>query len=438
MTPFHYAGGRLHAEQVALAEIARAVGTPAYVYSAAALEEGYRRFHGALAAEGLDPLVCYALKANSNQAVIATFAALGAGADVVSEGELRRALAAGVPPHRIVFAGVGKTRDEMAYALTQGILQFNVESLPELESLSAVASALGREAAVALRVNPDVDARTHEKISTGKAENKFGIALDQAAEAAARARDLPGLRLTGLAVHIGSQLTELAPYRAAFQRLVALYRALQDAGHPLEHLDLGGGLGIAYRDEQPPPVEAYARMVREVTEGVGARLVFEPGRHLVGNAGLLLTRVVHVKRGTSRSFLIVDGAMNDLIRPTLYEAWHDLIPVAEPAADGPTERYDIVGPICESGDYFAKQRPLPPMAEGDLLALGSAGAYGAVMASTYNSRPLVPEVLVKSDRYFVIRPRQDYATLIALDRVPPWLETSREEALAGGGRTGTG
>ncbi len=421
MTPFHYAAGQLHVEEVALSEIARSVGTPAYVYSAAALESGYRRFHAALENEGLKPLICYALKANSNQAVIATFAALGAGADVVSEGELRRALAAGVPPERCVFAGVGKTREEMAYALSQGILQFNVESLPELESLSAVASALGREAAVALRVNPDVDARTHAKISTGKAENKFGIALDQAAAAADRTAALPGLRLTGLAVHIGSQLTELAPYRAAFQRLVALYRDLRATGHDLRHLDLGGGLGIAYRDEQPPPVEDYARMVREVTEGLGAQLVFEPGRHLVGNAGLLLTRVIHVKRGSNRSFVIVDGAMNDLIRPTLYEAWHDILPVGEPAADDRVERYDIVGPICESGDYFAKQRPLPPLAEGDLLALNSAGAYGAVMASNYNSRPLVPEVLVKAGAFFVIRPRQDYATLIALDRVPPWL-----------------
>jgi diaminopimelate decarboxylase len=423
MIPFHYQQGQLHAEQVPLARIAEQVGTPAYVYSSAALVGAYRRFAAALAAERLDATICYALKANSNQAVIATFAAEGAGADVVSEGELRRALAAGVPAPKIVFAGVGKTPDEMAFALASGILQFNVESLPELEALAAVAQGLGLVAPVALRINPDVDARTHEKISTGKAENKFGIAYDAAPAVAARARALPGVKLVGLAVHIGSQLTDLAPYRAAFQRLVQLYRALRAAGHPLERLDLGGGLGIAYRDEQPPAPEDYARVVAEATRGLGARLICEPGRHLVGNAGLLLTRAVYVKRGTNRAFVIVDGAMNDLIRPTLYEAWHDIVPVAEPAEDAPVERYDIVGPVCESGDFFARQRPLPPLAAGDLVALCSAGAYGAVMASTYNSRPLVPEVLVKDGTFFVIRPRQSYATLIALDRVPPWLAT---------------
>ncbi len=436
MTPFHYQDGQLHVEQLPLARIAAAVGTPVYVYSSAKLTGAYRRFAAALAAEGVTASICYALKANSNQAVIATFAAEGAGADVVSEGELRRALAAGVPPQKIVFAGVGKTPDEMAFALETDILQFNVESLPELEALSAVASRLGRVAPVALRINPDVDAKTHEKISTGKAENKFGINYDQAAAVAARCAALPGLALVGLAVHIGSQLTDLAPYRAAFGRLAALYRTLREQGHALQRLDLGGGLGIAYRDEQPPPVEAYARVVAEATRGLGAQLICEPGRHLVGNAGVLLTRAVYVKRGSSRAFVIVDGAMNDLIRPTLYEAWHDVVPVLQPADDAPVERYDIVGPICESGDFFAKQRPLPPLAAGDLIALCSAGAYGAVMASTYNTRPLVPEVLVKDGAFFVIRPRQDYATLIALDRMPPWLadeEQSPPQRVALGG-----
>lgn len=436
MTPFHYQDGQLHAEQVPLARIAEAVGTPVYVYSAGALVGAYRRFAAALAAAGVEATICYALKANSNQAVIATFAAEGAGADVVSEGELRRALAAGVPAHKIVFAGVGKTPEEMAFALETGIHQFNVESLPELEALSAVAQRLGLVAPVALRINPDVDAKTHEKISTGKAENKFGINYDQAPAVAARCRDLPGVKLVGLAVHIGSQLTDLAPYRAAFERLAALYRSLAAEGHPLERLDMGGGLGIAYRDEQPPPVEAYARVVAEATRGLGARIICEPGRHLVGNAGLLLTRAVYVKRGSSRAFVIVDGAMNDLIRPTLYEAWHDIVPVAEPAGDAAVERYDIVGPICESGDFFAKQRPLPPLAAGDLIALSSAGAYGSVMASTYNTRPLVPEVLVKDQDFFVIRPRQEYATLIALDRLPPWLAEEEQvppKRAAGGG-----
>ena len=427
MTAFHYQDGELHAEQVPLSRIAEAVGTPVYVYSSAALTGAYRRFAAALAAEHLDALICYALKANSNQAVIQTFAAEGAGADVVSEGELRRALAAGVPARKIVFAGVGKTPAEMAFALETGILQFNVESLPELEQLSAVASGLGLVAPVALRINPDVDARTHEKISTGKAENKFGIAYDAAPAVAAAARALPGIRLEGLAVHIGSQLTDLAPYRAAFERLAQLYRDLRAAGHPLQRLDLGGGLGIAYRAEQPPPVEAYARIAAEATRGLGAKLVVEPGRHLVGNAGLLLTRALYVKRATTRAFVIVDGAMNDLIRPTLYEAWHEIEPVAAPPAGAPGELYDIVGPICESGDFFAKQRSLPPLAAGDLLALRSAGAYGAVMASTYNSRPLVPEVLVKDGTFFVVRPRQSYATLIALDRVPPWLAAEDEQ-----------
>jgi diaminopimelate decarboxylase len=427
MTPFRYQKGELRAEGVSLAEVAAAVGTPFYLYSSQALEQAYRRFSGALAAEGLDALTCYALKANSNQAVIATFAQLGAGADVVSEGELRRALAASVPPQKIVFAGVGKTAEEMAVALDAGILQFNVESVPELKQLSAVASARGQSAAIALRINPDVDAGTHEKISTGKAENKFGIPYDQAPDAARLALSLPGIRLESLAVHIGSQLTELAPYRAAFRRLAELYAALRGQGVPLRRIDLGGGLGLAYREEQPPSPEDYARLARETVGGLGAQLICEPGRHLVGGAGLLLMRVLYVKEGATRSFVIVDAAMNDLIRPTLYEAWHDIVPVKEPAPDAAVGRYDVVGPICESGDFLAKHRALPPPAAGDLLAVANAGAYGAVMASTYNSRPLVPEVLVRAGSFFVVRPRPSYATLIALDCLPPWLREQSQE-----------
>ena len=415
-----YRHGALHVEGVALHTIAQAVGTPCYVYSSAALLETFGRYQRALS--GLDSMICYALKANSNQAIISTLAKAGAGADVVSEGELRRALLAGIPAQRIVFAGVGKTEAEMAQGLEAGILQFNIESLPELRQLNRVALAAGKKAAVCLRVNPDVDAQTHEKISTGKAENKFGINFDLAPAVAAEAANLPGITLEGLAVHIGSQLTDLRPYRAAFERLVGLYRDLKAAGHPLKRLDFGGGLGIAYRDEQPPPIENYAAMVKEVVQGLDARFIFEPGRSLVGNAGLLITRIIYVKHGTSRAFLVVDGAMNDLIRPTLYEAWHDIIPVKQPAEKAPQELYDIVGPICESGDYFAKQRRLPVMEQGELMALCSAGAYGAVMSSTYNTRPLVPEVLVSGEQFAVVRPRQDYATLIAQDRLPPWLE----------------
>jgi diaminopimelate decarboxylase len=424
---FSYRDGRLHASGVPLEALAAEFGTPFYCYDADALEHGYRHFAAALA--GLPATICYALKANSNQAVIATFAALGAGADVVSEGELRRALAAGVPPQKIVFAGVGKTTAEMAAGLDAGILQFNVESVPELQQLSAVAAARGLSAAVALRINPDVDAGTHEKISTGKAENKFGIPFDQAPEAARLAASLPGLRLEGLAVHIGSQLTELAPYRAAFRRLAELYGALRAAGLPLCRIDLGGGLGLAYREEQPPTPEDYARLARETVGRLGAQVICEPGRHLVGGAGLLLTRVLYVKEGATRAFLIVDAAMNDLIRPTLYEAWHDILPVAEPAADAPVGRYDVVGPVCESGDFLAKHRALARPAAGDLLAVANAGAYGAVMASTYNSRPLVPEVLVRTGAFFVVRQRPSYATLIALDCLPPWLQEHAQEAV---------
>jgi diaminopimelate decarboxylase len=379
---FSYRDGALQAEGLPLELIAERVGTPFFLYSASAMEAAYRRFTKAL--EGLKAEVFFAMKANSNQAVIQTFAALGAGADVVSEGELRRTLAAGIPGEKIVFAGVGKT------------------------------------APVAIRVNPNVDAKTHTKIATGRRADKFGIDLDHARSFYAEAMKLEGIRLEGLAVHIGSQLTEVTPFREAFTRLAAFYRELQGAGVPLTRLDLGGGLGVGYRGEQPD-LEAYAAIVREATEGLEAELAFEPGRYLVAAAGLLVTRVVYVKEERGRRFLIVDGAMNDLIRPTLYEAYHEILSVKEPQADWVYGEADLVGPVCESGDYFARDRLLPPAEAGDLLALSHAGAYGAVMSSTYNSRPLVPEVMVKEGEMAVVRGRQDYATMIAQDSLPDWL-----------------
>ena len=433
MTPFDYHDGRLHAEQVPLADIAEAVGTPFFCYSSGALEHAYRRFADSLSS--LDATICYALKANANLALVSTFARLGAGADVVSEGELRRALEAGVPADRIVFAGVGKSAAEMAAGLEAGILQFNVESLPELELLNEIAVARGQTAPVSLRVNPDVDARTHEKISTGKAENKFGIDLDQAPKAARLANQMPGIRLAGLAVHIGSQLTDITPYRGAFERLIALYKELRAEGLPLERLDLGGGLGIVYRDEAPPPVEAYAALVRELTDGLDVRLIFEPGRLLVGNAGLLVTRVLYAKTSGTRRFAVVDAAMNDLIRPTLYDAWHEIKPVARAESDANSgqadQLYDVVGPICETSDTFARQRPLPKVESGDLLAICSTGAYGAVMSSSYNMRLLAPEVLVRGADHAVVRPRQDYASLLGQDRLAPWLGLELQDASRG-------
>jgi diaminopimelate decarboxylase len=418
-TSFVYRNGLLHAEEVPLARIAEAVGTPFYCYSSGAVTSAYESFAGAF--RDRPALVCYALKANANLALVRTLARLGAGADVVSEGEMRVALAAGVPAQRIVFAGVGKTEAEMAAGLEAGILQFNVESLPELEVLNRVAAARGVKAPTALRINPNVDAGTHEKITTGKAENKFGIDLGRVREIAGDAAGMPGISLQGLAVHIGSQLTGLAPFRAAFERLAALYRELRDAGHDLHQLDFGGGLGIAYRDESPPSVADYAAMVKEVAGDLDARLVFEPGRLLVGNAGVLVTRVIYVKEGAQRRFLIVDSAMNDLIRPTLYDAWHDMIPVVE-APGAESQPFDIVGPVCETGDTFAKQRPLPPMAAGDLLAICCAGAYSACMASEYNMRRPAPEVLVRGQEFAVVRPRPDYAEMLARDRLPGWLD----------------
>ncbi len=419
MSQFHYVNGTLHAEGVPLDRLAVEVGTPFYCYSSATLTERYQAF--AAAFDGRRASICYSLKANSNQAVIATFAKLGAGADVVSAGELRRALVAGVPAERIVFAGVGKTEAEMAAGLDAGIGQFNVESLPELECLDRIARSKAQRARVALRVNPDVDARTHKKIATGKAENKFGIDLGHVREIYARAGAMAGIEVHGLAVHIGSQLNDLAPYRTAFAKIAALTAELRADGQRVESLDLGGGIGIAYRDEPAPAIEDYARVVDETVGNLGCHLVFEPGRWIVGPAGLLVTRVIYVKHGVERSFVIVDAAMNDLIRPTLYDAYHPILPVAEPASDAAVRRFDVVGPICETGDFFAHERPLPPMASGDLLALASAGAYGAVMASSYNTRPLVPEVLVRAQDHAIVRARPSYDDIIHMDRLPHWL-----------------
>ncbi|MDN2568373.1 diaminopimelate decarboxylase [Aquibium sp. A9E412] len=421
MNHFQYRDGVLCAEDVPLPAIAAAVGTPFYCYSTATLERHYRVFAGAFA--DLDSLVCYAMKANSNQAVLATLARLGAGADVVSEGELRRALAAGIPAGRILFSGVGKTAAEMDAALSAGILCFNVESEPELELLSQRAVAMGRTAPVSLRINPDVDARTHRKIATGKAENKFGIPWQHARAVYGRAGALPGIRVTGIDMHIGSQITELQPFDAAFALLTELTETLRGDGHSIEHVDLGGGLGIPYRhDDDPPPLpDAYAAVVRRHVTRLGVKVVFEPGRLIAGNAGVLVSSVIYVKHGDAKTFLIVDAAMNDLIRPTLYDAYHAIRPVAEPAPGAETMLVDVVGPVCETGDYLAHDRALPRLKPGDLVAVGSAGAYGAVQSGTYNSRLLVPEVLVSGDRFHVVRPRPTYDDLIGLDSLPDWL-----------------
>ena len=416
---FSHRSGELHAEEVAISRIAAVVGTPFYLYSASAFTGLYRRFADAFAAER--PLICYAVKANSNLAVLRLFAGLGAGTDVVSEGELRRALAAGVPPQRIVFSGVGKTRAELEAAAAAEIHQINVESVPELRRLSEVAAARGRFAPVAIRVNPDVDARTHAKISTGMKENKFGIDLDAAVAAYRLAGELPGIEPVGLAVHIGSQLVDLEPYSRAFARIADLVRELRALGLAVSRIDLGGGLGVRYRTEHPPEPERYARLVRQVFGPLGLAMTFEPGRALAGAAGLLVARVVNVKQGAAKRFIIIDAAMNDLIRPALYDAWHDIVPVRLPARDAVLAQADVVGPVCETGDTFAVDRDLPPLAEGDLVAFAAAGAYGAVMSSTYNSRLLIPEVLVAGYRFDVIRARPSFDDMLALDTIPAWL-----------------
>jgi diaminopimelate decarboxylase len=428
---FSYRGDELHAEDVAISRVATAVGTPFYLYSAAAFTAQYRCFAEAFSAER--PLICYAVKANSNLAVLRLFAGLGAGADVVSEGELRRALAAGLPPQRILFSGIGKTSRELEAAIDAEIHQINVETVPELRRLSELACARGRVVPVAIRVNPDVDAGTHAKISTGMKESKFGIDVGEAIAAYSLAAELPGIEPVGLAVHIGSQLVDLEPYRRAFTRVAGLVRELRATGLAVARVDLGGGLGIRYRAEDPPEPSSYARLVREIFGSAGLAMTLEPGRVLAGPAGLLVARVVYVKEGAAKRFVIVDAAMNDLLRPALYDAWHDIVPVRRPAVDALLAPADVVGPVCETGDTFAVDRDLPPIAEGDLVAFTAAGAYGAVMSSTYNSRPLVPEVLVTGARFDVIRARQSYDDMLSLDIVPTWLrEVGSTPARKGG------
>ena len=421
MDHFLYRNGALFAEDVPVAEIAAAVGTPVYVYSTATLVRHFRLFDEALS--GMDHLICYAMKAASNLAILKTLAREGAGMDVVSAGEYLRAKAAGVPGDRIVFSGVGKTVAEIRLALDGGVRQFNVESEPELEAISAIAASMGTAAPITIRVNPDVDAKTHAKIATGKSENKFGIPIARAREVYALAAALPGIEVVGIDVHIGSQLTDLAPFETAYTKVAELTEALRADGHDIRRLDLGGGLGIPYtRGNEPPPLPSdYGDLVRRTVGHLGCEIEIEPGRLIVGNAGLLVSQVIYVKSGEGRDFLILDAAMNDLIRPAMYEAHHDIIPVTEPAAGAEQRPYDIVGPVCETGDTFARQRAMPPVAAGDLVAFRSAGAYGAVMASEYNSRPLVPEVLVDGDKFAVIRARPTFDEMINRDTIPEWL-----------------
>jgi diaminopimelate decarboxylase len=422
MDYFNYRHGQLFAEEVSLTALAEEVGTPFYCYSHATLERHYRVFSEAFT--GIDAKICFAVKANSNIAVLRTLGRLGCGADAVSEGEIRRALAAGIPPADIVFSGVGKTQDEMAYALERDIFQINVESEPELLALNEVANRLGKKARIAIRVNPDVEAGTHAKISTGKKENKFGISMETALEVFNRARLLSGIEIRGVSIHIGSQLTSLAPFGEAFRRVESFVQALRQNGHTISVVDLGGGLGIPYHEgqEAPPiPVE-YARLARQTAENLRCQLVLEPGRLICGNAGILVSQVIYVKENGGRTFVIVDAAMNDLLRPTLYSAYHAIAPVKEPLPGTPVQPVDVVGPVCETGDTFAEQRPLVVPESGDLLVFRSAGAYGAVMSSTYNTRPLVPEVLVSGEKFSVIRKRQTYEELLAAESIPDWLK----------------
>jgi len=422
MHHFSYKNGILHAEGAALDAIARDVGTPFYCYSTATIERHYRVFADAFA--GQDALVCYAIKANSNVSVIRTLARLGSGADVVSEGEIRRALAAGIPADKIVFSGVAKTKAEMAFALDAGIFGFNVESEAELRALSEVASGRGKTARIAFRINPDVDAKTHAKISTGKSEHKFGVSWRDARAVYALARDLPGIDVAGVHMHIGSQITQMEPFRDAFDLMANLVDSLRADGHSISYVNLGGGLGIPYRwDEQAPPLpKDYAEIVIGLSNRLGAKLVFEPGRIIVGNAGILVTRVVYTKRGGEKRFIIVDAGMNDLVRPTLYDAYHDIWPVNEAQRNTTKLRADVVGPVCETGDFLAKDRPMPDVASGDLLAVMTAGAYGAAQSSTYNSRLLVPEVLVNGADYAVVRPRPTYDDMLRAEPLAGWLK----------------
>lgn len=421
MNAFSYnAADDMQVEGVALKTIAQQVGTPFYCYSAGALRAAWQEFASAI--KGMNASVCYALKANSNLAVVKLFGDLGAGADIVSVGEMKRALAAGIPPNKIVYSGVGKKPTELMAALQAGVGQINVESSAELETLNAVAGQLGVKAAITIRVNPDIDAGTHEKITTGRKENKFGVDIDLAREAYALAGKLPNLKVVGVAMHIGSQLTTLDPYRDAIARVRALITQLRADGHRIERFDIGGGLGIVYADEQPPSIASFLQLVAKETDGLGCELTFEPGRRLVGEAGVLVSEVILVKPGVSKTFVIVDAAMNDLIRPTLYEAWHDIVPVRRPRPDAATIHCDIVGPVCESGDYLAQNRDLAPLTAGDLIMVRSAGAYGAVMASSYNTRPLTPEVMVDGTRFAVVRPRPSIEEMLSAERFPPWME----------------
>lgn len=420
MNHFHYKDGVLCAEDVRLDLLAEAVGTPFYCYSSATLERHFKIFVGAVPAGSL---VAYAAKANDNLAVLKTLAKLGAGADVVSGGELFKALAAGIPASKIVFSGVGKTATEMRSALEADIYQFNVESEPELAALNEVAASLNVRAPTTLRINPDVDAKTHAKITTGTAETKFGIPLTRAREAYGHAAKLKNIEIVGVDVHIGSQITDLEPFEAAFRRAAELVISLRADGHTISRLDLGGGLGVPYENSNTPPPdpEAYGKMVSRVTKGLGCRLSFEPGRLIAANAGILVSRVIYVKRGEAKTFLIIDAAMNDLVRPAMYDAHHDIAAVMEPDVGSPRPKYDVVGPICETSDLFAADRPLPEFKSGDLVAILSAGAYGAVMASDYNARPAAAEVLVSGEHWGIVRPRETYADLIAKDRIPDWL-----------------
>ncbi|MBS0550469.1 MAG: diaminopimelate decarboxylase [Proteobacteria bacterium] len=420
MSFFTYKKGEMHAEGVALKTIAQQVGTPFYCYSTGALRAALGEFTRGM--KGMNASVCYAMKANSSLAVIKTFADMGAGADIVSEGEMKRALAAGVPARKIIYSGVGKKATELMAALQSGVGQINVESVAELETLNAVAGQLGKRADITIRVNPDVDAKTHAKITTGKKGNKFGIDLNLARDAFAKAGKLPHLRVVGVAMHIGSQLTTLAPYAKSISKVAKFIAQLREDGHRIDRFDIGGGLGIVYKKEKPPSIAAFLAMVKKATKGLDCELTFEPGRRLVGEAGVLVGEVILVKPGASKTFVIVDAAMNDLIRPTLYDAWHDIVPVRQPRPDAATIRCDIVGPICESGDYLAQNRDLPRLSAGDLVMVRSAGAYGAVMASTYNTRPLVPEVMVDGTRFAVTRPRPSIEDIFSTERYPPWME----------------
>ena len=420
MDHFNYRNGQLYAEDVSVAEIATSVGTPFYVYSTATLVRHFQLFDEAL--DGMDHCICYAMKAASNQAILKTLGNLGAGMDVVSGGEYRRALSAGIPPEKVVFSGVGKTLEEITLALKNGIRQFNVESDSELEQISSIASSMDKVAPIAVRINPDVDAKTHEKIATGKAENKFGIPLSRAREVYSKASQMPGINIVGIDLHIGSQLTDLKPFKKAYQKLADLTQVLRQDGHKIKRLDLGGGLGIPYEKNKsapPLPVE-YGKMVKEVLGHLDCEIEIEPGRLIVGNAGILVSSVLGVKIGDNRNFLILDAAMNDLIRPAMYDAYHDIIPVKQRSS--PEAVYDVVGPVCETGDTFAKKRTMPKLTESDLVAFRSAGAYGAVMSSEYNTRPLIPEVMVNKNEFSIIRKRPSYEEIIDRDIIPNWLK----------------